>query len=292
MEMNDLYCPAGSLAEPGVSCLITPQVAGWIYSGLAVIDLAAAEARVLATGLNEVAVLPLSGGCIVEVEGRRFDLAGRAGVFEGVTDWAYLPIDAEARITATGQAQIALCAAVSARRIDPYYVEASAVRVEVRGGGVGTRQINNFLSADSHDAGTLIAVEVITPAGNWSSYPPHKHDEFSENEVALEEIYYFRIDGDHGIGMFNLYTANGDLSLTTVVRDQDVVLVPYGFHGPAAAAPGHHMYYLNVMAGPTEERVWKFCDDPAHAWARSYLDSLPPDPRLPLTSAPSGRGPQ
>jgi 5-deoxy-glucuronate isomerase len=261
-------------------------MAGWVYAGLAVIDLDAAETRVITTGLSEVAVLPLSGGCTVEVEGHRFELAGRAGVFEGVTDWAYLPIDAEARITAGGGAQIALCAAVSSRRIDPYYVEASEVRVEVRGGGVGTRQINNFLSVDSHDAGTLIAVEVITPAGNWSSYPPHKHDEFSENEVALEEIYYFRIDGENGIGMFNLYTANRDLSLTTVVRDQDVVLVPYGFHGPAAAAPGHHMYYLNVMAGPTDSRVWKFSDDPAHAWARAYLDSLPPDPRLPLKSGP------
>jgi 5-deoxy-glucuronate isomerase len=167
-------------------------------------------------------------------------------------------------------------------------VDARDVAVEVRGGGDGTRQINNFLSADRHDADTLIAVEVITPEGNWSSYPPHKHDEFSEDEVELEEIYYFRIDGNYGIGMFNVYTADGEITITEVVRDGDVVLVPRGYHGPAAAAPGHHMYYLNVMAGPSEERVWKFCDDPDHAWARAMLDGLEPDPRLPLTSA-SGR---
>lgn len=283
--MADLYRPAGSLAGPGASCVITPEVAGWTYPGLTVLDMRRDDVRVVATGTTELAVLPLSGGCAVEVERQRFELAGRGGVFAGVTDWAYLPIDAEVRITATGDAQIALCAAHARRKIDPYYVAAADVPVEVRGGGIGTRQINNFLSADVHDADALIAVEVITPAGNWSSYPPHKHDELSEDEVELEEIYYFRIDGAAGIGIFNLYTTDGEISLTKVVGDEDVVLVPRGYHGPAVAAPGHHMYYLNVMAGPSVERVWRFRDDPAHAWARSALEALAPDPRLPLTAA-------
>ncbi len=136
------------------------------------------------------------------------------------------------------------------------------------------------------EADRLIAVEVLTPEGGWSSYPPHKHDEFSEDEVALEEIYYFRIEGEAGTGFFSCYTPDDAINETVTVRDGDVFLVPRGYHGPAAATPGHHMYYLNVMAGPAPERVWKFCDDPAHAWARSALEELPPDPRLPLTSAP------
>ena len=150
---------------------------------------------------------------------------------------------------------------------------------------MGTRQINNFLSADVFEADRLIAVEVITPEGSWSSYPPHKHDELSTDEVPLEEIYYFRIDGADGVAFFNCYTSDNAINETVLVRDGDVFLVPRGYHGPAAATPGHHMYYLNVMAGPLDERVWKFCDDPAHAWARGALDALPPDPRLPLTTA-------
>ncbi len=282
--MADLFYRAGALAEPGVSCLITPESAGWRYSGLKVVDLDEGEARVLTSGGDEVAVLPLSTGARVEVGPQVFELVGRSGVFGAVTDWVYLPRDEEFRLTASGPGEFALCTARARRRIDPYYVAAADVKIEVRGGGVGTRQINNFLSADVCDADRMIAVEVITPAGNWSSYPPHKHDETSEDEVELEEIYYFRIDGDAGIGFFNMYTTDGEISLTEVVEDGDVVLVPRGFHGPAAAAPGHHMYYLNVMAGPEEERTWRFCDDPAHAWVRAALEALPKDPRLPLTT--------
>lgn len=281
--MTDLYIPAGSLAGNGTSCTITPQDAAWDYSGLIVLELGAGESRVMETGSAEMAVLPLAGGCCVEVEALSFDLAGRSGIFYETTDWAYVPIAAEVRISSDQPSQIALCTAEAKRRIDPYYVAARDVAIEVRGGGDGTRQINNFLSADVCEADTLIAVEVITPDGNWSSYPPHKHDEFSEDEVELEEIYYFRIDGDQGIGTFNLYTTDGEIAITEIVRDGDVVLVPRGFHGPAGAVPGHHMYYLNVMAGPSEKRVWQFSDDPAHAWARPMLDALPPDPRLPLT---------
>lgn len=282
MQVSEVFFPAGGLGVDGESCFITPDVAAWDFSGLRVLDMAQGETRVIKTDMNEIAVLPLTGGATVEVGSANFELSGRSDVFREVTDWAYVPIDDEVRISATRPAQIALCTAMAHRRIDPYYVAAEEVAIEIRGGGDGTRQINNFLSADVGEADTLIAVEVITPEGNWSSYPPHKHDEFSEDEVKLEEIYYFKIDGDQGIGIFNLYTLDGELSLTEVVRDQDVVLVPKGYHGPAGAVPGHHMYYLNVMAGPSEDRVWKFCDDPAHGWARNMLDGLAPDRRLPL----------
>ena len=202
-----------------------------------------------------------------------------------MTDFAYVPIDTGVRMTTQGPCEVALCTAEATRRIDPYRVAAQDVRVEVRGGGAGTRQINNFLSADAADADKLIAVEVLTPEGSWSSYPPHKHDETTEAEIELEEIYYFRIDGDDGFGFFSCYTTDGEIDDTLRIRDGDVYLVPRGFHGPAAAAPGHHMYCLNVMAGPSSKRLWRFCDDPRHAWVRDALEQLPTDPRLPMTGA-------
>jgi 5-deoxy-glucuronate isomerase len=134
----------------------------------------------------------------------------------------------------------------------------------------------------------MIVVEVLTPGGNWSSYPPHKHDEQRENEVELEEIYYFEVAGSGGLGYQRVYSSGPDRQIDVLaeVRSGDVVLVPYGYHGPSMAAPGYDMYYLNVMAGPGE-RVWRFCDDPAHAWIRGTWEGQAIDPRLPLT-APGG----
>jgi 5-deoxy-glucuronate isomerase len=280
--MQQLFYENGTAGSALATVDVNPESAGWDYSGLTVFNLIDGVERLVETGDSEMAVLPLRGSCTVEVDHHRFEVDGRDGVFAGIAGFAYVPIDSEARITGTGE--IALCTAQARRRIDPYVVAASAIPIEVRGGGVGTRQINNFLSADMFEADRLIAVEVITPEGSWSSYPPHKHDEFSADEVALEEIYYFRIDGEAGTGFFSCYTTDGAIDETVTVRDGDLFLVPRGYHGPAAATPGHHMYYLNVMAGPSDERVWKFCDDPAHAWARPMLDGLGPDPRLPLTS--------
>ncbi len=281
-EDRRLFHRAGSLSLDSASCVITPDTAGWTYSGLAILDLKAGESYVVPTATTEVAVLPLAGGCRVQVDDRSFDLTGRAGVFGEVTDWAYVPVASDAVVTATGDTQVALCSAEATRRIEPYYVPADEVSIEVRGGGVGTRQINNFLSADVHDADKLICVEVLTPPGNWSSYPPHKHDEWSDHEVPLEEIYYFRFDRSEGLGLFSVYTADGAIDATERVGDGDAVLVPRGYHGPSAPAPGYAMYFLNVMAGPSEDRIWKFTDDPAHAWARAMLDRLDPDPRLPM----------
>ena len=283
--MTQLFYPAGTAGNGRYSVDIDPDRAGWAYSGLKVSQLSAGDSAELATGASEVAILPLAGSCTVEVEGKTFHIEGRDSVFSGISGFAYVPIDAEMRVTTSTGVEIAFCTAEATRRIDPYVIPAAAIAVEVRGGGAGTRQINNFLSADVWEADKMIAVEVITPEGGWSSYPPHKHDEMSATEAALEEIYYFRIAGDHGTGFFSCYTSDGSISETVTVRDGDTFLVPRGFHGPAAATPGHHMYYLNVMAGPSPERVWRFCDDPVHAWVRTALEELPPDPRLPLTTA-------
>lgn len=283
--MTQLFYPAGTARDGQFVLDIDPERAGWAYSGLRLLDLAAGESITVGTGSSEIAVLPMAGGCTVEVDAATFVIEGRDDVFSGISGFAYIPIDSEIRIASRTGGQIALCSAKATRRIDPYEVPAAAIGIEVRGGGPGTRQINNFLSADVFEADKLIAVEVITPEGSWSSYPPHKHDEMSDTEVALEEIYYFRIHGARGTGFFNCYTSDGAINETVLVRDGDTFLVPRGFHGPAAASPGHHMYYLNVMAGPSQERVWRFCDDPDHAWARSALEELEPDPRLPLARA-------
>lgn len=276
--MAELYYPAGDLASGADSLLVTPESAGWEYSGLRVFEISDAR-RDLATDSEEAVLLPLRGSCVVEVEGRRFDVTGRDDVFRERTDFVYIPIDSGVRVTGSGE--FAWCTARASRKFEPAHVPADRVAVEVRGGGVVTRQINNFMSVEAFEADTLIAVEVITPEGNVSSYPPHKHDKRSDVETQLEEIYYFRIAGDNGIGLFRAYAADGSFDQTVTVADGDTFLIPKGYHGPAVALPGYHMYYLNVMAGP--ERVWLFTDDPEHGWQRSVIDEQPPDPRLPLS---------
>jgi 5-deoxy-glucuronate isomerase len=135
------------------------------------------------------------------------------------------------------------------------------------------------------DADTLIVCEVVTPAGNWSSYPPHKHDTASAEETVLEEIYYYEVaagpHGEAGLAYQRVYGHDDQtIDVLTEVRSGDVVLVPHGWHGPTMAAPGHDLYYLNVMAGPGPERAWRVVDDPDHAWLRDTWAQTPVDPRL------------
>ena len=282
MPGAELHLPAGTWDE------VTPESAGWRYCGLRVVRLGE---LVLETGDRELAVLPLAGSLAVEVEGRRFELAGRESVFSRVTDWAYLPVGARARLA--GDAEVALASARAERRFDPAYVPAEAVPVEVRGAGTATRQIVNFMSPEGFaDADRLICVEVLTPDGNWSSYPPHKHDDTPGSLADNEEIYYFRIGrtgargtSAEGFALHRTYTADGSIDVTVVVRDGDVFLVPRGYHGPSIAAPGYPLYYLNVMAGPNEQRTMAIVDDPPHAWVRGTWDGMEPDPRVPLITA-------
>jgi 5-deoxy-glucuronate isomerase len=191
--------------------------------------------------------------------------------------------------TLSGEGRFAICGARAARQLPNRRVAAADVPVELRGTGNCSRQVHNFGTAGVFEADSLIACEVITPGGNWSSYPAHKHDENTPVESALEEIYYFEIDsgpdGSRGFGYHRVYgTPDRPIEVLEEVRSGDVVLVPHGYHGPSVAAPGYHMYYLNVMAGPGEERAWKIVDDPEHAWLRGTWESQAVDPRLPLRS--------
>jgi 5-deoxy-glucuronate isomerase len=282
--MSALFRPSGTLERDGDPVAISPADAGWGFSALRVIRLPTGGTRTIQLDGFEAALLPLSGSCTVEVGSETFELRGRSDVFARVSDFAYLGAGEEVRITTPTGGEFALPQAQSERGRDPAYVPAEAVRVEVRGGGVATRQINNFMAADAFEAERLIAVEVLTPDGNWSSFPPHKHDEHTEREVPLEEIYYFRIHGEDGFGLHRTYTLDGQIDETVTVRDGDVFLIPRGYHGPCVAAPGHTMYYLNVMAGPAERR-WLVCMDPAHEWLADVFAAAGQDPRCPMTGA-------
>ncbi|MCB5908022.1 5-deoxy-glucuronate isomerase [Streptomyces pinistramenti] len=291
----DFHVRAGRGAAGGYALDIAPEKAGWGHSSLRVLDLPPGGRHAFATGDSEWIVLPLSGGCTVATDsGERFQLAGRASVFSGVTDFAYVPRDAEVRIASDAGGRFALTGARCARRLPARYGPASDVPVELRGTGNCSRQVNNFGAAGTFDCDKLIAVEVLTPGGNWSSYPPHKHDTCRPGEESeLEEIYYFEIEpahGTEGVG-YQRVTPSGRGRGTDVlaeVRSGDAVLIPDGWHGPSIAAPGHAMYYLNVMAGPGETREWLICDHPDHGWIRATWPEQPVDTRLPLYTAPAG----
>ncbi|MGM1062594.1 5-deoxy-glucuronate isomerase [Saccharothrix sp. Mg75] len=292
----ELHRPLGSLARGGHPVELTPDDAGWERVALRVLLLHAGRELTVRTGGFEAFVLPLSGGCAVEVTAadgavERFDLVGRESVFTRVTDFAYVGRDSEVRLSTRDGVEVALPMARCERPLPPRYGPAEDVPVEVRGAAGATRQVTNFGVPGAWDhADRLMACELITPDGNWSSYPPHKHD--GTCDVANEEVYYFRVAGRdqvtpsrEGFGLHRTYTDDGALDEDVVVRDGDVFLVPRGYHGPCVAAPGYPLYYLNVLAGPGPTRSMASCDDPAHSWVRDTWAAQPTDPRCPVTTA-------
>jgi 5-deoxy-glucuronate isomerase len=287
---SERYIPAGASAHGDFSAVVTPESAGWGYSSLRVLELAAGESIEFDSAQDELLVLPLAGACAVECEDQHLELEGRRSVFTSVTDFAYVPRAARVRIASADGGRFALPGARAERRFPVRYGAACDVPVELRGAGNASREVHNFCSPEVFAADKLIAVEVLTPGGNWSSYPPHKHDEHrADQEEALEELYYFEVASGKtgpGFGYQRVYASDlkRPIDVCTEVRSGDIVLIPFGYHGPSMAAPDYAMYYLNVMAGPGE-RVWRFCDDPAHAWIRATWTGASIDPRLPMTSA-------
>jgi 5-deoxy-glucuronate isomerase len=255
------------------------------YTSLRIVELAAGGTHRFATGDEEVVVVPLSGSATTTVGDQTFALTGRPDVFAGPTDVAYVGRDAEVGLTSAAGGRFALCGARAGQTRPARHLAAADVPVERRGAGRSSRLVRNFGTPGVLDAEAIIACEVVTPGGNWSSYPAHKHDEQSEHESALEEVYYFEIapgpDSQPGTGFFRTSASPGHaIDICAEVRDGDVILVPYGWHGPAAAAPGHDMYYLNVMAGPGPQRAWLITDHPDQAWVRESWADQDFDPRL------------
>jgi 5-deoxy-glucuronate isomerase len=302
MGTNQWVLPSGSACRDGFDVVVDDTVQGWTHTGLRIASLAADESVHVPAGEWEYAVVPLSGSVRVSARlsdgtARTVELAGRPSVFAGPTDVAYAPAGSALVLTATAStSRVAVCAAhvgLDGSR-EFRHLDASDVPVELRGAGIASREVRNFGIPGVLDADALIACEVVTPAGNWSSYPPHKHDEErAGEETELEEIYYFetQVEGAaHGsnvpenadpVGYQRVYgTTERPIDVFAEVRTGDVVLVPHGWHGPAMAAPGYDLYYLNVMAGPGPTRAWLICDDPKHAWVRDTWRDQEIDPRL------------
>jgi 5-deoxy-glucuronate isomerase len=230
------------------------------------------------TGANELAIVVLGGVCSVNTErGEWLRIGGRASVFDGLPFTLYLPIATGFAIFADTDCDLALCYCRAEEQHQPVLVTPDRVRIEIRGGGNATRQIHHILTPE-FPAHRLLIVEVFTPAGNWSSYPPHKHDVHNPPaEVDLEEIYYYRLDRPEGYAVQKVYTSDGRIDETLTVRDGDLVLIPEGYH-PVVAAHGYNVYYLNALAGSA--RSMAASDDPHYAWVRETWREQ--DPRLPM----------
>lgn len=288
--------PLGTATRNGWQVVVDDAVEGWTHTSLRVADLGTGASVELAANGCEHLVVPLAGSVSVTSEEGEAVLAGRGSVFDGPTDVAYAARDTALSLTAVGgPARVAVCGARAEAAHQPAFrhVALDEVPVELRGAGRASREVRNLGTPDVLGADSLIVCEVVTPAGNWSSYPPHKHDEERPGvETELEEVYYFETRVEVGapapqdadpVGYQRVYgTASRPIDVLAEVRTGDVVLVPHGWHGPAMAPPGYDLYYLNVMAGPGRERAWLICDDPAHGWVRTTWTEQDVDPRLPM----------
>jgi 5-deoxy-glucuronate isomerase len=246
---------------------VTPERAGWTHVGFKALRLAAGESETISASPRELCLVVLTGTVDVLVDGQTFvNLGSRNSVFDEVSPAAvYLGSERSFTVRAVRDAEIALCSAPAGktpravRVIDP-----ASMRRSVRGQGSNTRHICDILPHDDPTADHLLVVEVITPAGHSSSYPPHKHDiETPPTETQLEETYYHRLNPPQGFAFQRVYTDDRSLDEACAVENHDVVMVPRGYH-PVVAPHGYDLYYLNVMAGPN--RLWVFKNDPAHEW--------------------------
>ncbi|SJM55345.1 5-deoxy-glucuronate isomerase [Gulosibacter sp. 10] len=298
MTQNEWFFKRGELAQGDWQSVVDGERDGWQHTGLRVAELTGAERLELAAGDVERIIIPLAGGPFqvewsdADDQGQTQRLDGRPGVFDGPTDVFYLGAGGSAVLSGTGR--VAVAEAPTTQRFPACYIAKEDVPVELRGTGRASRQVHNFGTPAALEASKFIVCEVITPAENWSSFPAHKHDELVPGtEMPLEEIYYFETAVTKGaeelapenadpFALFATYPSQaGDIHINAIVRTGDVALVPYGYHGPAAAAPGYDLYYLNVMAGPAEERKWIVTDDPAHGWIRETWEGQELDSRLP-----------
>ncbi len=251
-------------ASDGGALRVTPESAGWGYVGFELLQLATGLTAERDTAQREVCVVVIAGTVEVTSEyGDWRNLGRRARPFEGRPHAAYLPPQSRFAVTAATDAEVGLCFAPAAHGTPARVIPPDAINPETRGYGDMERVIHPILMADGA-AESLLVTEVQTPAGHWSSYPPHRHDrEALPEESYLEETYFHRVDPDTGFVVQRVYDDERSLDEAIAVRDREVVLVPRGYH-PVGVPPGYRSYYLNVMAGPT--RTWAFHNDPDHEW--------------------------
>jgi 5-deoxy-glucuronate isomerase len=263
---------------------VTPERAGWRHLGFQVRGLRAGEGFVAESDGHEVCLVLLAGDADLSVGGERWSVVGRRSVFQGLPHALYVPPGQRYGVRAVTDLELGVGMAAAEGGLPPRLITPDDVKVEIRGGHNATRQISHVL--DPGDAEKLLCVEVYTPSGNWSSYPPHRHDEHHPGvEVDLDEVYHYRIDPPDGWALQRLYTDDRALNDVVIVADGDTVLVRRGYH-PVAMAPGYDGYYLNFLAG--EHPSWDARDEPDLAWVRGQWAGREGRLRLPLGG--SGRG--
>ncbi|TWG98265.1 5-deoxy-glucuronate isomerase [Mesorhizobium sp. J18] len=249
----------------GLVTRVTPQNAGWTYVGFDLYRLAPGETVSAETESREACLVFVSGRGKASAGDKDFGLLGeRMTPFEGKPWSVYVPESSHWSVTAETELELAVCTAPGlGGGLPPRMIAPDDIGQEVRGKGTNTRYVTNILP-ESEPADSLLVVEVITPGGHTSSYPPHKHDQDNlPEESYLEETYYHRLNPRQGFAFQRVYTDDGSLDETMAVEDGDVVMVPRGYH-PCAACHGYDLYYLNVMAGP--KRTWKFHNAREHEW--------------------------
>lgn len=277
---NLLLQPLARADATGEIVAVTQDRAQWGTISLRVIRLARGSRHTVTQPGEELALVILGGHANVRAGGQTWNSLGRRrDVFSGMPHALYLPvaIGAVEIEAASDFCEIAVCGARAERVLGPCLISPSDVEIEIRGGANATRQINHIIKPD-FPADRILIVEVYTPSGNWSSYPPHKHDVHNPPaEVDLDEIYYYKISRPEGYAIQRVYTRDGRRNETITVRNNEVILIPEGYH-PVVAAHGYDCYYLNILAGSA--RSMAATDDPDYAWVRSAWTAK--DPRLPL----------
>lgn len=276
---NDLLIPAlPATGGRGIVMEVEAKSVGFDYLNLQVQRLKAGDTCKASTNSNELGIVGLGGRFDLESSNGSWRNIGlRENVFSGMPWTVYLPIHTEFTVTTLTDCDLAFCYCRAERSFPAALIQPTDVRVEIRGGANATRQINHIVTPE-FAADRLLIVEVYTPSGNWSSYPPHKHDvHHPPEEVDLEELYYYQIDRAEGYAIQRVYTRDRRLDETITVHDGDLVLIPEGYH-PVVAAHGYNVYYLNVLAGSA--RSMAASDDPDYGWVRDTWREK--DPRVPV----------
>lgn len=282
-SQNLLVRPNGS-GQEGLVTEVTPSMAGWEYINFQVRQLTSGKSWSFETGGHELAIVVLSGTIDVQSSaGAWTGIGKRSNVFEGPAASLYLSINTSLTVTAQSDAEFAVAWVKAEKEFEPMLVLPDAVNVEIRGGDNVTRQINDILPPGSA-CQRLVICEVYTPSGGWSSYPPHKHDVHREDdagnviEADLEEVYYYKINKPEGYAYQRVYTdensplhqAGHPIDALMMARNNDMVLVPEGYH-PVVSPPGYITYYLNILAGSAQSLA--NVDDPQYTWVKETYKS-------------------